>query len=131
MLDYGDAGGERTLRETLADHLGRTRGVIAEPEQIVVTQGTAQAIDLLLRVLRDRGLHRIAVEDPSHTGQHARVRAAGLSLVAQRTDTHGLLVERLAADAVLLTPAHQFPTGRVLSAERRRALLAWAEGHDA
>jgi GntR family transcriptional regulator/MocR family aminotransferase len=130
-LDYRDPGGERQLREALADHLGRTRGVIADPEQIVVTQGTSQGIGLLLRLLREQGLTRIAVEDPSHTGQHARIRAAGLELVGQRTDAQGLVTEGLSADAVLVTPAHQFPGGAVLSAERRRELLAWAKASEA
>jgi GntR family transcriptional regulator/MocR family aminotransferase len=80
----------------------------------------------VLRVLRLRRAERFAVEDPSHTTQHERVRAAGLALVAQPTDAHGLVVDGLDADAVLVTPAHQFPTGSVLSGERRRQLLSWA-----
>jgi GntR family transcriptional regulator/MocR family aminotransferase len=127
LLDYRDAGGERTLREALADHLGRTRGVVADPEQIIIVQGTAQAVELLLRTLRRRGARRIAVEDPSHTGQQHRVRDSGLRLVAQAVDEHGLVVDRLAADAVLVTPAHQFPTGVVLAPDRRRGLLTWAQ----
>jgi GntR family transcriptional regulator / MocR family aminotransferase len=78
-LDYGDSRGERTLRAALADHLGRTRGVIAEPAQIIIVQGTAQAVDLLLRVLVSRGASRVAVEDPSHTTNHARVRHSASS----------------------------------------------------
>jgi GntR family transcriptional regulator/MocR family aminotransferase len=129
-LDYREHLGERALREALADHLGRTRGVIVDPGCVLVTQGTAQSIDLVLRVLRSRRAERFAVEDPSHTTQHDRVRAAGLTLVAQPTDAHGLVVDGLAVDAVLVTPAHQFPTGSVLSGERRRRLLAWARATD-
>jgi GntR family transcriptional regulator/MocR family aminotransferase len=125
-LDYREPRGERTLREALADHLGRTRGVIAEPEQIVVVQGTAQGVYVLLRILHARGASRVAVEDPSHTTQHARIRALGLKLVAQPVDDDGLVVDGLDADAVLVTPAHQFPTGCVLSGQRRRELLAWS-----
>jgi GntR family transcriptional regulator/MocR family aminotransferase len=125
-VDYGDNRGERTLRAALADHLGRTRGVIAEPEQIIVVQGTAQAVDLLLRVLVRRGASRVAVEDPSHPTNHERVRELGLDLVGQPVDAHGMLVAGLDADAALMTPAHQFPTGSVLSGERRRQLLAWS-----
>src|SRR5919198_4001963 len=125
-LDYGDNRGERTLRAALADHLGRTRGVIAEPEQIIVVQGTAQGLDLLLRVLRRRNAARVAVEDPSHTTNHERIRALGLELVGRPVDGNGLVVAGLEADAVLVTPAHQFPTGSVLSGERRRQLLAWS-----
>ncbi|MDQ3993789.1 MAG: PLP-dependent aminotransferase family protein, partial [Actinomycetota bacterium] len=126
-LDYRPPRGEPCLREALAAHLAQTRGVIAEPEQIVVVQGTAQGVDVLLRVLAGRGAARVAVEDPSHTTQHARVRARGLELVAQPVDEEGLVVDGLEGDAALVTPAHQFPTGAVLSGRRRRALLAWAQ----
>jgi len=125
-LDYREPRGERVLREALADHLGRTRGVIAEPEQIVVVQGTAQGICSLLHVLSARGASRVAVEDPSHTTQHERIRAFGFELVPRPVDHHGMVVAGLEADAVLVTPAHQFPTGSVLSGERRRELLAWS-----
>jgi len=126
ILDYRDPGGEIVLRETLAEHLGRTRGVIAEPEQILVVQGTAQAIDLVLRVLRRRGATSVAVEDPSHTTQHERVRASELALCPQAVDEEGLIIEKLDADAVIVTPAHQYPTGVVLASHRRRALVDWA-----
>jgi GntR family transcriptional regulator/MocR family aminotransferase len=125
-LDYREPRGERALREALADHLGRTRGVIADPEQIVVVQGTAQGVYVLLRILLARGASRVAVEDPSHTTQHERIRAVGLELVPQPVDDDGFVVDGLDADAVLVTPAHQFPTGSVLSGERRRDLLAWS-----
>jgi GntR family transcriptional regulator / MocR family aminotransferase len=125
-LDYRESRGERDLRAALADHLGRTRGVIADPGQIIVVQGTAQAVDLILRVLVRRGAARFAVEDPSHTTNHERIRAFGLDLVGRPVDSHGMVVAGLDADAALVTPAHQFPTGSVLSGERRRELLAWS-----
>jgi GntR family transcriptional regulator/MocR family aminotransferase len=130
-LKYRDVRGELGLREALADHLGRTRGVIVDPELIIVTQGTAQAVDLVLRLLRARGAVRVAVEDPGYASWHARVRAAGLSLVGQPVDRRGLVVDGLAADAVLVTPAHQFPTGVVLSGDRRRQLISWARSRSA
>ena len=125
-LDYREPRGERLLREALADRLGRTRGVIADPDQIVVVQGTAQGVDLLLRLLRARGAKRLAVEDPSHTTQHERARVYGFELRSQRVDRDGMIVAGLDAEAVLVTPAHQFPVGSVLSGERRRQLLAWS-----
>jgi GntR family transcriptional regulator/MocR family aminotransferase len=125
-LDYRRPRGERVLRAALADHLGRTRGVIADPDQIVIVQGTAQGVYLLLRILLTRGASRVAVEDPSHTSQHERIRGLGFVLAAQPVDDHGMVVDGLDADAVLVTPAHQFPTGSVLSGDRRRALLAWS-----
>jgi GntR family transcriptional regulator / MocR family aminotransferase len=130
-FDYREPLGERALREVLADHLGRTRGVIADASQVVVVQGTAQGVDLLLRSLKASGARRIAVENPSHTTQHERVRALSLDLAAQPVDADGVLVDGLDADALLLTPAHQFPTGGVLSGDRRRALLEWAASNDA
>jgi GntR family transcriptional regulator / MocR family aminotransferase len=129
-LDYREPRGELALREALAEHLGRTRGVISTPERIVVVQGTAQGVDVLLRVLARRGLSRIAVEDPSHTTQHERITGLGLELVPQPVDGDGLVVDGLEADAVLVTPAHQFPTGAVLTGSRRRELLAWAQRSD-
>ncbi len=126
ILDYGEPRGERVLRAALADHLGRTRGVIADPAEIVIVQGTAQSVDLLMRVLRGRGATRVATEDPSQTTARERIRAAGLTVVPQPVDSQGLVVDALDADAVLVTPAHQFPTGCVLTGERRRQLIAWA-----
>jgi GntR family transcriptional regulator / MocR family aminotransferase len=127
LLDYRRSQGEPALREALAAHLGRTRGVVSEPDQIVIVQGTSQGVDLLLRLLVARGATRLAVEDPSHTTQHARARALGLELRPQAVDREGMVVAGLEANAVLVTPAHQFPTGSVLSGERRRELLAWSQ----
>ncbi len=130
-LGYRDYRGERSLREALADRLGRTRGAIADPEQIIITQGSTQSVDLLLRVLRARRSTRLAVEDPSDPVRHKQAMMTGLTLLAQPTDDHGIVVDQLMADAVLVTPAHQYPTGSVLSGERRTSLLSWARGTDA
>jgi GntR family transcriptional regulator/MocR family aminotransferase len=129
-LDYGDPRGVAGLREALADHLGRTRGVVADPARIVVVQGAAQGLDLLLRVLSARGRRRIAVEDPSLSGFLRRPQALGLDVAGCRVDGEGIVVDGLDADAVLVTPAHQFPTGVVLGGGRRRALLDWARLRD-
>lgn len=131
ILDYREPQGEESLREALADRLGRTRGVITDPANIVIVQGTSQAIDLLLRVLRSRHLFRIGVEDPSHRTQHERIRALNLELIAQPVDRDGLIVGGLDCDALLVTPAHQFPTGFVLSGQRRRQLLDWSTKREA
>jgi GntR family transcriptional regulator/MocR family aminotransferase len=129
-LDYGDPAGLAELRLALADHLGLTRGVVTSPDQILITQGTAQAIDLILRVLRARGLTSVAVEDPSLESQLRRVRSHGLEVVGQPVDARGLLVEGLRGDAAIVMPAHQFPTGTVLRGDRRRALVEWARQGD-
>jgi GntR family transcriptional regulator / MocR family aminotransferase len=130
-FDYGDPCGELELREVLADHLGRTRGVVADSARIVVVQGAAQGIDLLGRVLAARGARRVAVEDPSLDSQPQRFRAHGLEVVGRPVDEQGLTLDGLRADAVVVTPAHQFPTGAVLSGGRRRELLEWASGRQA
>jgi GntR family transcriptional regulator/MocR family aminotransferase len=124
-LDYGDPRGSLALRERLADELGRTRGVICDPDQVLVVQGTTQGVDLVLRVLRATGAGRIAVEDPSLDRQHRQILALGLDLIGQPVDRDGLIVAGLDGDAVIVSPAHQFPTGAVLSGSRRRELLAW------
>jgi GntR family transcriptional regulator/MocR family aminotransferase len=125
-LDYGDVQGDRALRDRLAGELGRTRGVVCEPSQIIIVQGCAQGIDLALRGLANSGAKRIAVEDPSLDRQHQQITGLGLELVGQPVDQDGLIVDGLDADAVIVSPAHQFPTGHVLSGKRRRQLLDWA-----
>jgi GntR family transcriptional regulator / MocR family aminotransferase len=126
VLNYGDPRGNLALRRKLADELGRTRGVICEPENIIIVQGATQGLDLVLRVLRDRGAKRIAVEDPSLDRQQRQIEAHGFELSGQPVDDEGLLVEDLSGAAVIVSPAHQFPTGAVLSGARRRELLAWS-----
>jgi GntR family transcriptional regulator/MocR family aminotransferase len=125
-FDYGDPQGERTLRERLADELGRTRGVVCEPSQIIIVQGSAQGVDLALRGLATAGARRIAVEDPSLDRQHQQITGLGLELVGRPVDHEGVIVDGLHADAVIVSPAHQFPTGEVLSGARRRQLLDWS-----
>jgi len=122
-LDYGDPRGDDQLRAELAAYLVRVRGVVAA--ELVVTSGYTQALWLTCRALRARGAVTVAVEDPSLDDSWATIRSAGLEVVGVPIDEHGLCVDALDADAVLVTPAHQFPTGAVLAPERRRALLAW------
>jgi GntR family transcriptional regulator / MocR family aminotransferase len=93
--------------------------------------GAAQGIDLLARLLALRGARRVAVEDPSLDSQPQRLRINGLEPAPHPVDRDGLLVEELDSDAVIVTPAHQFPTGAVLSGERRRKLLDWSRQRDA
>jgi GntR family transcriptional regulator/MocR family aminotransferase len=128
-LDYGDPRGVPALRTALAGHLGRARGVVADPARVVVCPGTAGGLPLVWQALRERGARRVGVEDPGWREQAASARLAGLDPVPIPVDARGLDVDALRAadvDAVAVTPAHQFPTGVVLAAERRAALLAWA-----
>ncbi len=129
-LGYGDPRGAPELRAALADYLGRVRGVVANADQVVVVGGFAQGLALLGRMLRARGIRRIAVEDPSHAEGRVQIATAGAELVAVPVDEQGLVVtalERTSVGAVLVTPAHQFPTGVVLGPERRAELLDWAD----
>ena len=127
-LGYGDPRGVETLRCALADYLGRVRGVFGDPEHIVVTNGYTQGLGLVCRVLAAGGAKRIGLEDPSNPEDGAIAKRAGLEPVPIGVDEGGTRVdelERADADAVVLTPAHQHPTGVVLSGERRAALLTW------
>jgi GntR family transcriptional regulator / MocR family aminotransferase len=133
-LGYGDPRGQPALRQALVGYLGRVRGVAADPEQVLVCSGFAQGTALVCRALGRRGARRVAMEDPCHPGQRAIVAASGLEPVPVPVDDQGIQVDRLeavGADAVLVTPAHQFPTGTVLAPGRRGALVAWAQRNDA
>jgi GntR family transcriptional regulator/MocR family aminotransferase len=128
-LGYGDPAGLPHLREELARYLGRVRAVLAPPERVVVVNGFAQASRLVAEVLRGGGTTRIAVEDPGSIGLRDQFTASGLTCVAVPVDGEGMQVDALAASgvrAVVVTPAHQFPTGAVTSPPRRHALLEWA-----
>src|SRR3954453_14416327 len=128
-LGYPDPAGHPRLRAALAEYLGRVRGVDADPSRIVVCGGVAEVLALVARVLVARGAVRLGVEDPSHFATRGLLEHHGLEVVPIAVDRHGVDVAALAAaapDVVLVTPAHQFPTGVVLSAERRGALAAWA-----
>ncbi len=126
-LGYEGRHGTEWLRSVLADYLGRVRGVVAEVDQIVVTGGFAEARALVCAALRKRGIARLAVEDPSYSTWQS-VDETGLTRIPVPVDADGIDVDRLetsAAQAVFVTPAHQFPTGVVLGKERRRRLVAW------
>jgi GntR family transcriptional regulator/MocR family aminotransferase len=126
-LSYSDKHGLRKLRLEVSDYLGRARGVVADPDCIVITTGATHAISLLGRVLAERGSTRMAFENPSHRFLHKVARQAGQTLMAVPVDGDGLQVDELGtAQSVLVSPAHQFPTGVVLSADRRTELIAWA-----
>jgi GntR family transcriptional regulator/MocR family aminotransferase len=133
-LDYGDGRGRVELRVALTSYLARVRGVRVDPGRVVVTQGFGHGFDLLCRVLAERGATTVAMESPSHPELWATVTHAGLRLVGCPVDSDGLRtneLERLKADAVLVAPAHQFPTGVVMAPARRLALVNWAAARNA
>ena len=126
-LDYAPAGGDSILRREIARYLGRARGIRCEPEQVLLVNGTQQALDLTARVLLDPG-DRVVMEDPHYTGAREVFCSAGARIVPVPVDLGGLRTDLLPRRARLayVTPSHQFPTGAVLPLERRLALLAWA-----
>jgi len=123
---YPDARGAPELRRALAAYLRRVRGVVADTDSIVVCSGATQGLALLGRALAHRGASAIAVEDPSLPPHRAVLAYAGLEVRGVPVDEDGLEVQALSAPAVLTTPAHQCPTGVVLSPARRAALVDWA-----
>ncbi|MEU9224657.1 PLP-dependent aminotransferase family protein [Streptomyces massasporeus] len=126
-LDYGDPRGRPELRAALAGYLSRARGVRADPERIVVCAGFAHGLKLLGTVLRARGARTVAVESYG-LDVHRRILAGcGLDTVPLPFDRRGTDPGGLAAaEAVLLTPAHQFPMGVPLHRDRRTAVVDWA-----
>ncbi len=128
-LDYPDPRGAEPARQAVADYLNRARATVVRADRVVFCNGSAQGIGLVCRVLRERGVRRVAVENPGHADQCTDIRKCGLETVHIPVDDQGLAVDRLRrldVGAVLVTPAHQYPTGAVLAPERRAAMLDWA-----
>jgi GntR family transcriptional regulator/MocR family aminotransferase len=129
-LGYGDIRGRFSLRAELASYLRRARGLRVTPDNIVVTTGFTQSLNLVVQALARRGVRRIAIEEPSMPEHRAILRGAGHIVVPLAVDHAGACVETLAdvADvgAVMLTPNRQHPLGVALSAARRAWLLEWA-----
>jgi GntR family transcriptional regulator/MocR family aminotransferase len=134
-LGYGDPHGSPVLREVLAGYLRRVRAAAVSPAQMIISTGFAQGINLVLGALaRQGGVTCVAFEDPGYGSAQAdeTVRAAlamGIGVAYVPVDEQGLVVGELAASgaqAVVVTPAHQSPTGVVLSPARRHALTDWA-----
>lgn len=132
-LGYADPQGVPGLRSALAGWLARSRGVTVDPERIIVTAGVTGALSLLAQVLLGRGITACAIEDPGADGNRRILDYWMNTIVPVPVDGDGLDVpalERTGIRAVLVTPAHQFPTGVVLSPDRRRELMAWADDVD-
>jgi GntR family transcriptional regulator/MocR family aminotransferase len=130
-LEYAPVQGDAALREEIAKYLRRSRAVDCEPGQILLVNGSQQALDLVSRVLIDPG-NTVVLEEPHYQGAREIFRAAGAKLRFIPVDRSGLQVDRLPKPPrkvrlAYVTPSHQFPTGAVLPLDRRLALLSWAE----
>ncbi len=127
---YLDGHGVPELRESLSAYLDRVRGTCTRARDIVICNGFAQGLQLVANALRETGARRVGVEDPWNATYRRMLASSGLEIVPIPVDDGGLQVERLeqaGVDAVVLTPAHQYPTGAVLAPERRAALIDWAD----
>jgi GntR family transcriptional regulator / MocR family aminotransferase len=131
---YGPAAGEPALRAAIAAYLGRARGIACGPEDVIVTAGAAQALELIARATLAPG-DAVGMEEPGYPEAREVFLARGARIVPIPVDDDGLCVDALPTgpDAPLLvyvTPSHQYPLGARLSVSRRMALLAWAATHD-
>lgn len=132
---HGDPLGYRRLREAIASYVGVARAVRCTAEQVIIVNGSQQAIDLSARVLADPGDCAV-VEDPGYAGARFALQAAGVKLLPIEVEDDGLCVRKLPAKRphtklAYVTPSHQFPLGVVLSLAKRLHLLDWAHRNDA
>src|SRR4051812_1772456 len=130
VLGPGDPRGRPELRAALASYLGRARGVLADPERIVICAGFTEGLALLCRALRGTGA--LAMEDPCLAAHRDIAHAAGMRVAPLAVDERGARPAiPPGVAAVHLTPAHQFPLGGTLAPQRRAAFVAWAREHGA
>jgi GntR family transcriptional regulator/MocR family aminotransferase len=124
---YGPAAGEPELRGEIAKHVALARAVLCDADDIVVTNGAQQALDLIARVLVEPGA-TIAMEEPGYLPARKLFESFGAIIAGVPVDREGMIVERLPETArlVYVTPSHQFPLGVPLSLSRRRKLIQWA-----
>ncbi|HET8675070.1 MAG TPA: PLP-dependent aminotransferase family protein [Blastocatellia bacterium] len=130
LLGYGDSAGYGPLREAISEYLGAARAVLCDPEQVIITSGAQQALDLAARLLLDAG-DSVWIEDPGFLGARSSLVGAGARLVPVPVDEEGLDVARGAtlcpsARLVYISPSHHFPLGVTMSLARRLSLLEWA-----
>jgi GntR family transcriptional regulator / MocR family aminotransferase len=133
-LGYGDPAGAWELRAALVAHLARSRRIATDGTRVMITSGFIQAFGLVCQVLRAAGSATLAMEEPGWCVARAIAVHSGLTPLPVPVDRDGMQTQLLtdtSADAVFVTPAHQYPTGAVLSAERRAELLQWAEARGA
>ncbi len=129
---YGAPAGHGGLREAIARHVGISRAVQALPDDVVITTGTQQALDIIARVLLEPGDH-VAVEDPGYPPARLVFESLGCRVYGIAVDGEGIVVQAIPSETRLIyvTPSHQYPLGMAMSLQRRLALLAWTSRHDA
>jgi GntR family transcriptional regulator / MocR family aminotransferase len=135
LLSYGDSVGFRPLREAIAAHLASARGVLCEVEQIIITNGTQQALDLIGRIFLSK-TDDVYLEDPGYYGARDIFAATGARLVPVPVDAEGFDLQTARkrsgkARLAYVTPSHQYPLGVTMSLARRLNLLEWARDRDA
>ncbi len=133
--DYGDPRGDLGLREQIAAYLQRARGLTAQADEIIVTNGAIQAMQILAQIYIRSG-DQVVFEEPGYPLARQVFATTGAEISAVGVDDKGLKVDALPADGgriklVYVTPSHQFPTGTRLSLSRRAKLLEWAGRHNA
>jgi GntR family transcriptional regulator/MocR family aminotransferase len=132
-LDYQSSGGHPRLRRVLTEYLGRVRGAVVHEDDVTITSGILDGLSLMLRALAAADRIRVAIEDPCWGRLVAATQRTGLDVVPIEVDAEGMQTGDLSdvpVDAVIVAPAHQFPTGMVLTPERRMLLLEWARAAD-
>ncbi len=128
LSEYGDPSGLPALRSAIAEHLSISRGIVADPAQILIVAGIQEGLNLAARLFLSPG-STVLMEDPSYNAAALAFGASGARVLGIGVDQDGLLTSQLPespAALLYVTPAHQYPTGHALSLARRRQLVAWA-----
>ena len=128
MSEHGDGGGLPVLRAAIAEHVSLSRGIVADPRQVLVVGGIQEGLSITARLLLAPGA-TVITEDPCYRDMTYAFEAAGARLVGVPVDEDGLVTSELpegGATLLYLTPGHQYPTGYTLSADRRTQAIAWA-----
>ena len=129
LTEYGDPAGLEELRIAIANHLGRSRGMSITMDQVIVTSGSQDGLNLICRLV-DRQKHPIFIENPCYQGAAYLFQSIASELCPIPVDDNGLVVDKLPRErpgVLFVTPSHQYPTGATLSLQRRLYLLRWAE----
>ena len=128
LTQYGDPAGLPALRTAIANHLVAARGIVADPSRIIIVSGIQEGLTIMARLYLARGTLGV-VEDPGYHGAALTFEAAGAEIISVAVDQDGLIPDYLpqrSASLLYTTPSHQYPTGAILSAQRRGEIIAWA-----